>query len=119
MTHFLAFARFFDLTVGGQPGDLLVTGLGCKQIRDAYEIIGDQIEHEVSGDAGDTTMLGLARGTVLLASSENTLNHGVARLRHAVAVVPGRAGIDGTAAAPACRGEAVILRHMRGDIEGA
>ena len=49
--------------------------LGGKQFGDADQVIGDQIEQEVAGDAGDATMFGLAQGAVLLAPSEDARDH--------------------------------------------
>ena len=46
----------------------------------ADQVIGDQIEQEVGGDASDATMFGLAHGAMLLAPSENALDHRPARL---------------------------------------
>jgi hypothetical protein len=49
--------------------------LSCKQFGDADQVIGDEIEQEVGGDASDATMFGLAHGAVLLAPSEDALDH--------------------------------------------
>ena len=58
--------------------------LSGKQFWNADQVIGDQIEQEVGGDASNATMFGLAHGTVLLAPTEDALDHCPARLRHAV-----------------------------------
>ena len=55
-----------------------------KQFWNADQVIGDQIEQEVGGDARDATMFGLAHSAMLLAPSENALDHRPARLRHAI-----------------------------------
>jgi hypothetical protein len=40
--------------------------LSGKQFGNADQVIGDQIEQEVGGDASDATMFGLAHGAMLL-----------------------------------------------------
>ena len=62
-------------------------------------------------------MFGLAHGAVLLAPAEDAFDHRTARLRHAIAIVPRGAGVDGAAAAPDAG--AVVLRHVRRDVDGA
>jgi hypothetical protein len=47
--------------------------LRCNQFGDADQVIGDQIEEEVGGDATDAAMFGLAHGSVLLAPTEDAL----------------------------------------------
>src|ERR1700746_19438 len=64
-------------------------------------------------------MLGLAHRAVLLAPTEDAFGHRPARLRHAVAFVPRGASVDGALPALAGCGAAVVLRHMRRDIDGA
>ena len=49
--------------------------LSGKQFGYADQIVGDQIEQEVGGDAADATMFGLAHGAMLLAPSEDALDH--------------------------------------------
>ena len=58
--------------------------LSGNQFGYADQVIGDQIEQEVGGDASDATMLCLAHGPMLLAPSENALDHRPSRLRHAI-----------------------------------
>ena len=58
--------------------------LSGKQFGNADQVIGDQIKQEVGGDASDATMFGLAHGAMLLAPSENALDHRPARLRHSL-----------------------------------
>ena len=58
-----------------------------NQFRNADQIVGDQIEHEVGGDAADAAMFGLAHRTVLLAPTEDAFDHGAARLRHSIAIM--------------------------------
>ena len=64
-------------------------------------------------------MLGLAHRAVLLAPAEDALDHRAARLRHAIAFVARGPLVDGAAAALAGLGDAVVLRHVRCDVEGA
>src|SRR4030095_13900699 len=87
--------------------------LSDKQFGNADQVIGDQIEQEVGGDASDATMFGLAHGAMLLAPSEDALDHRPARLRHAIALMPGRSFIDGTGAGLAGFGDGLVLCHMR------
>ena len=49
--------------------------LRCNQFGDADQVIGDQIEQEVGGDASYAAMFGLAHGAVLLAPTEDALGH--------------------------------------------
>jgi hypothetical protein len=48
--------------------------LSGKQFWNADQVIGNQIEQEVGGDASDATMFGLAHGAMLLAPSKNALD---------------------------------------------
>ena len=77
----------------------LTADLRRHQFGNPDQVVGDQIEQKVGGDAGDTPMLGLAHRAVLLTPTEDTLDHRPARLRHAVALVPGSAGVYGALAA--------------------
>ena len=64
----------------------------CRQARPsggnepgyAHEIVGDEIEQEVSSDGCDTSMFGLAHRAVLLAPAEDALGHLSASLRDLV-----------------------------------
>src|ERR1017187_4380444 len=58
------------------------------QFGNADQIVGDQIENEVGGDAAYAPMFCLAHRTVLLAPTEDAFDHRAARLRHAIAFVP-------------------------------
>src|SRR5258708_20450926 len=78
----------------------------------ADQVIGDQIEQEVGGDASDAAMFSLAHGAVLLAPSEDALDHRSARLRHAITLMPGGSFIDGTGALLAGFGDGLVLCHM-------
>ena len=49
--------------------------LSGKQFGNADQVISDQIEQEVGGNASDATMFGLAHGAMLLAPSENAPDH--------------------------------------------
>ena len=53
--------------------------LRVHQLGDADQVVGDQIEHEVSGDADDPAMLGLAHRAMLLAPAEDALDHRATR----------------------------------------
>src|SRR6185312_15885680 len=77
------------------------------------------VEDEVSGNACDATMLGLAHRAVLLAPAEDAFDHRPTRLRHAIAFVPRGASVDGAPTTLAGCGNAVVLRHMRRNIDGA
>jgi hypothetical protein len=46
-----------------------------EQFGDADQIVGDQVEQKVGGDATDAAMLGFAHGSVLLAPAEDALDH--------------------------------------------
>ena len=88
------------------------------QFGNADQVVGDQIEQEVGGDASNAAMFGLAHRAVLLAPAEDAFGHRPARLRHAITLVPRGASVDGAVAALAGCGDAVVLRHMRRDIDG-
>jgi len=62
------------------------------------QVVGDQIEQEVGGDVSDAAMFGLSHGAVLLAPSENALDHRPARLQHAVPWMPRGSFVDGAGA---------------------
>ena len=47
----------------------------CDELGYPDEVVGDQIEQEVGGDASDAPMFGLAHGAMLLAPSEDALDH--------------------------------------------
>jgi hypothetical protein len=49
--------------------------LGSHQFGNADQVVGDQIEQEVGGDATYAAMFGLAHGPVLLAPTEDALGH--------------------------------------------
>ena len=63
-------------------------------------------------------MFGLAHRAVLLAPAEDAFGHCPTRLRQAAALVPRGTSIDGALAALAGCGDAVVLCHMRRDVEG-
>ena len=48
--------------------------LRSNQFGNADQVIGDQIEQEVGGDATDAAMFGLAHGPVLLSQDDLTLD---------------------------------------------
>ena len=93
--------------------------LRCNEFGDADQVIGDQIEQEVGGDATDAAMFGLAHRTVLLAPTEDALDHRPARLRHAVPRMPRGSFVDGAVAVLAGFGDRLVLRHMRCHVDGA
>ena len=51
------------------------SALHGNQFWNADEIVGDEVEEEIGGDAGEAAMLGLAHGAVLLAPPEDALDH--------------------------------------------
>jgi len=70
--------------------DALVARTAVRLSRDQFgnadQVIGNQIEQEVGGDASDGAMFGLAHGAMLLAPTEDAFDHRPARLRHAMAL---------------------------------
>jgi hypothetical protein len=92
--------------------------LNGKQFGNADQVIGDQIEQD-GGDASDATMFGLAHGAMLLAPSENALDHRPARLRHAVPRMPRGSFVDGAVAVLASFGDGLVLCHMRRQADGS
>src|ERR1700721_2752642 len=64
-------------------------------------------------------MFGLAHRAVLLAPAEDAFDHRSTRLRHAIAFVPRGASVDGAPTTLAGCGDAVVLRHMRRNVDGA
>src|SRR5580692_3714116 len=134
-----------SLTVCGKPGNLSfcrsgmelcagssVVWLGIKgsfsflygvrlcgnQFRDADQVVGDEVQQESSGDTSNPAMLSLAHRAMLLAPAKDAFDHFAALLRHAIARVPCRAGIDRASPPLADFGRAIVLRHMRRDVDG-
>src|SRR5882672_2215353 len=64
-------------------------------------------------------MFGLAHRAMLLAPSENALDHRPARLRHAVPLMPRGSFVDGAVAVLAGFGDSLVLCHMRRHADGA
>ena len=64
-----------DRCDGFKGSNLTPAWLRCNEFGDADQVVGDQIEHEVGGDAADAAMFGLADGAVLLAPTEDALGH--------------------------------------------
>ena len=58
-------------------------------------------------------MLGLAHRPVLLAVAEDAFDHRAAALRHAIALMPCGAPVDGAFALASSLGRRVVLRHVR------
>src|SRR6266436_3712812 len=54
-----------------------------------------------------------------VAPAEDAFDHRPTRLRHAIAFVPRGASVDGAPTTLAGCGDAVVLRHMRRNIDGA
>ena len=71
-----------------------------------------------SGDTSNPAMLRLAHRAMLLAPAKDAFDHFAALLRHAIARVPCRAGIDRACPPLADFGRAIVLRHMRRDVDG-
>ena len=71
-----------------------------------------------SGDTSNPAMLSLAHRAMLLAPAKDAFDHFAALLRHAIARVPCRAGIDRASPPLADFGRAIVLRHMRRDVDG-
>src|SRR5437870_4589528 len=65
-----------------------------NQFRDADQVVGDEVQQESSGDTSNPAMLSLAHRAMLLAPAKDAFDHFAALLRHAIARVPCRAGID-------------------------
>jgi hypothetical protein len=95
------------------------TLLRSDQFGNADQVVGDQIEEEIGGDATDAAMFGLAHGPVLLAPTEDALGHRPTRLRHAVARMPRGSFVDSAVAGLAGFGDGIVLRHMRCHVDGA
>lgn len=89
-----------------------------NQFRDADQVVGDEVQQESSGDTSNPAMLSLAHRAMLLAPAKDAFDHFAALLRHAIARVPCRAGIDRASPPLADFGRAIVLRHMRRDVDG-
>jgi hypothetical protein len=76
------------------------------------QVIEDQIEQEVGGDATVAAMFGLAHGPVLLAQPKMHSIVAPARLRHAITLVPRGALIDGTFADLVSFGDGGSASHV-------
>ena len=74
--------------MGWRIREFEVCWLRCSQFGDADQVVGDQIKHEVGGNATDAAVFGLAHGPVLLTPTKDALDHRAARLRHAITLVP-------------------------------
>src|ERR1700674_5672667 len=61
--------------LGWRIREFEVCWLGCSQFGDADQVVGDQIEHEVGGDATNAAVFGLAHGPVLLTPTEDAFGH--------------------------------------------
>ena len=87
------------------------------EFRNADQIVGDQIEQKVAGDAANAAMLGLAQGAVLFTPAKDALDHRAACLRFRITGTSGRASVDGAAPPSAAGlGQPVVLRHVRRDL---
>ena len=65
-----------------------------NQFRDADQVGGDEVQQDSSGDTSNPAMLRLAHRAMLLAPAKDAFDHFAALLRHPIARVPCRAGID-------------------------
>ncbi len=82
---------WFNLSAPG-VGQFVTVDLGA-QLRNPDQVIGDQIEQEISGDSSDAATPGLAhRRAVLLAPAEDAFDHRPPRLRHPAAAMSCGAG---------------------------
>ncbi len=66
-----------------------------QQFWDTDEVVADQIEQKVGSHSGQTPMFRFTHGAVLLAPSEQALDHLAFSLREGIAHVPGGTSIDG------------------------
>ena len=82
------------------------------QFRDAYQIVGNQVEHEIGADAGNAAVLGLAHGAVLLAPAEDAFNHFAPCLRFQITVMARRSAVPS-----ACVTSAATARPLRFSIK--
>jgi hypothetical protein len=73
-------------------------GLGADQLGNTDQVIGDQVEQEGPSDAVAAAMFVPAQRAMLLAPAEDAFDHRPARLRHAIALLPRGASVDGVAA---------------------
>ena len=89
----------------------------CNQFWNADQVIGDQIEQEVGGERCRDVWS--CAWSMLLAPSENALDHRPARLRHAIPRMPRGSFVDGAVAGLAGFGDGLVLRHMRRHADGA
>src|SRR5580700_9920006 len=65
-----------------------------NQFRDADQVVGDEVQQESSAIPATPPCLGLAIRPMFLAPPKKQFDHFAALLRHAIARVPCRAGID-------------------------
>src|ERR1700732_4525231 len=90
-----------------------------NQFRDADQVVGDEVQQESFPDTSNPAMLSLAHRAMLLAPAKDAFDHFAALLRHAIARVPCRAGIDRSSPPLPDFGRAIVLRHMRRDVDGS
>src|SRR6202047_3736115 len=76
------------------------------------------VHQEPCTNAGNAAVLGLAQGAVLLAPTENAFDRPAALLRQAITCMACGAAIDRASSQLAGLGRALVLRHMRCDIDG-
>ena len=93
--------------------------LSGDQFGNADQIVGDQVKYEVGGNTTDAAMLCFAHRAMLLTPAEHAFDHRPARLRHAISLVARGPLVDGASTVPAGFGDAVVLRHVRRDVDGA
>ena len=80
--------------------------------------MGDEVRQEPSTNTGGAALLGLAHRAVLLAPTENAFDRLAALLRQAITCMACGAAIDRASSQLAGLGRALVLRHMRCDIDG-
>ena len=85
---------------------------GVKQVSQPHQVVDGHGEHELKVDLACSAIFRLPKPTDRLAPAEALLNAFADALAHLIALMAGRASIDGKATAPL-----MILCHMRGDVE--
>src|ERR1700730_1082382 len=80
-----------------------------NQFRDAAQVVRDELQQASCGDTSNPAFLSLAHHAMLLAPAKDAFDHFAALLRHAIARVPCRAGIDRASPPLADFGRAIVL----------
>jgi hypothetical protein len=74
----LGLTAFYGALSVGRPISWALDTLlpsGHDELRDADQIIGDDVDEEIASHAMNAAMLGPANGSVLLAPTEDAFNH--------------------------------------------